>query len=136
MCYNAAMKAALALLLCASPAIACDWTITKKPNPMTDATFCMVTSMSGKIAFYRNGTDAPKPISGSAYSRAGIYLRVDDREAIYIGPHGGGTENAQLLSQLKTGKRLRVRYDDYPHTANGDTEVCNLIELLDSCTTP
>lgn len=133
-CYNAAMKA-VALWLMASPTLACDWHVSKKPSPMTDAMQCWVTSGDGKIAFYRNGTDAPHIVTGSAYSQSGINVRVDDREAIYIGRDGwsGPRDTATLLEQLKTGTRLRFQYRDYPHSMEGEVEVCNLLELLEQC---
>jgi len=125
------MKAALALLLVASPAFASGWIVTKKPDPMTDATRCMVTSPDGKLAFYRNGDDPPHVVTGSAYSSAGVYVRVDDREAIYIDRDPADT--ARLMDQLKTGQRLRFRYRDYPHTVEGEAPVGDLLSLLDDC---
>ena len=133
LCYKAAMKAALVLLLVSSPAFA--WHVTKSTDPMTDATRCMVTSDDGKIAFYRNGTDAPNIITGSVYSQSGVTVRVDDREAIYIGNDGwsGPRNTATLMEQLKTGTRLRFQYRDYPHSVEGEAPVADLLALLDAC---
>ena len=133
MCYNAAMKAALALLLLVSPAYACDWVVTKKVNPMTDATMCMVTTKDGGFAMYRMGTDPAKVAHGSRYSTAGTYVRVDDLPAIYISRRD---DASKLLEQLKTGKRLRYQYRSYPNQVEGETEVCNLLELLAACPQP
>lgn len=132
------MKAALVLLLCVSPALACDWKLAKKVDPMTDATMCMVSSASGKIAIYQLGSDSPKTVNGSAYRSAGTTVRVDDMEAFYIGTDGysGPRGNAKLMDQLGSGQRLRIQYRGYPHTVNGDTEVCNVLELLRSCASP
>lgn len=130
------MKAALILLLVSSPALASGWIVSKKPDPMTDATRCMVTSADGKIAFYRNGTDAPTVQTGSAYSRSGINIRVDDREPIYINNRDGWAaprNTAQLMEQLKTGTRIRFQYRDYPHSVEGEAPVGDLLALLAAC---
>ena len=105
---------------------------------MTDAVRCMVTSPDGKITFYRNGDDPPHIVTGSAYSRAGISVRVDDREAIYIGRDGwsGPRRTAELMEQIKTGTRLRFQYRDYQHSVEGEAEIGNLLELLADCPKP
>ena len=132
MCYNAAMKAALALLLIASPAIACDWKLERKTDPMTDVVTCWVYSPSAKVSFYKHGSDPPNVATSSAYRRDGLTIRIDDNPAIRMGEDGYSRPRAlaELLPQLQTGKRIRTQFLDYPASQNGDAAVCNIVELL------
>jgi hypothetical protein len=128
--------AAIALLSLSMPVIACDWVVTKTPDPMTDTARCLVSSASGKVSFYRYGTDRPNVMVASAYpNRQGLYVRVDDNKAIQMGDDAYFRSKAldALLPQIKTGKRLRVVFSDYPQNQTGDTQICNLVELLDAC---
>lgn len=130
------MKAALLLLvLLSSPAMACDWVLTRETDPMTDAVVCRVQSESAKIEFYRNGSDRPNVRTGSAYSYEGLRIRVDDFPYIYMGENAWDRQKAldALLPQLATGQRIRVSFRDYPEPGVGDAAVCNLIQLLASC---
>lgn len=130
------MKALLLLALAVTPAMACDWEVSKRTDPMTDVVTCSVMSLSGKIAFYRHGTDRANVVVDSAYSDSGLMLRVDDNEPVRMGrnAYDRGRALDTILPQLQTGQRLRVRFRDYPHWQEGEVEICNLPELLESCT--
>ena len=130
------MKWILLLTLVSSPALACDWVVTKKIDPMTDKQMCTVISLTGKIAFYRNGSDRPNVAVSSVYREPSLQIRVDENLAIRMGENSYDRQKAldSLLPQLQGGKRLRVSYRNYPDNKFGETEVCNLPALLDACT--
>ena len=124
------------LLLCASaPAMACDWQVSKTTDPMDDAVTCSVTSASAKVSFYRRGSDRPNVYNDSAYSQSWLMVRVDDNKAISMGENAYTRQKAldELLPQIRTGKRIRTTFDDYPDSQTGDAQLCNLQKLLDAC---
>jgi hypothetical protein len=127
--------AALALLLLAQPAIACDWTVTTSTDPMTDVVTCKVYSPTAKVQFYRDGKDRPNVAVASAYTRHGLEIRVDDNEAIWMGYDARTRQRAldRLLPQIETGKRIRVSFRDYPKSQVGDAMICDLPKLLAAC---
>ena len=129
------MKAALALLLAASPAIACDWQTKVETDPMTDERVCWVSSASAEISFVVRGTDRPNISAGSAYPRPSVTVRVDDNDAVRMGNNGWTRTKAldALLPQIQTGTRIRTVVEDYPTWRNGDAPICNLPELLATC---
>jgi hypothetical protein len=126
---------ALALLLLAQPAMACDWVTSTSIDPMTDAVMCKVTSPSAKVTFYRNGSDRPNVVVASAYSEPGIQIRVDDNEAVWMGSNAYARKRAldQLLPQIESGQRIRVKFSDYPSSQHGDAPICDLPKLLADC---
>lgn len=129
------MKAALALILVASPALACDWTKRVETDPMDDARMCWVSSEAAGLAFYRRGNDRPNVSTDSAYPRPSITVRIDDNEAVRLGNNALDRQRAldALIPQLNAGTRIRTRIEDYPTWRDGDAEVCDLPALLASC---
>ena len=141
--YNGGMKTALALLLVVSPAaIACDWTVTKEVDQMTDAQTCQIHSPSARISLFVRGDNITFG-TGSAYRRGrdALSVRVDDNKAITFGRSystksyfAPDSEPArQAISEIRSGSRLRTRFSDYPDNQEGDAAICNLPELIDSC---
>lgn len=141
--YNGGMKTALALLLVVSPAaIACDWTVTKEVDQMTDAQTCQIHSPSARISLFVRGDNITFG-TGSAYrnGRDALSLRIDDNKAIILGRSRStwshfppDSEPArQAISEIRAGSRLRTSYLDYPESKEGDAAICNLPELIDSC---
>jgi hypothetical protein len=131
------MKTLALLLALPLPAMACDWAVTKRVDPMTDMTTCTVMSPSAKVVFYREGDSRPNVIAPSAYyQRNGLRIRIDDNPAISMGSNAWDRQKAldALLPQMKTGARIRTSFLDYPSNQAGDAPLCNLQELLDSCT--
>lgn len=131
------MKAALALLLLASPAIACDWTVSEQIDPMTDAKVCTISSPSAKLGIRVKGS-AVSFASPSRYRYDYLTVRVDDNPAILLSERGRSTEAFEddarrLLGQIRSGQRIRVQYRDIDGTVNGDGEVCALPALIDAC---
>lgn len=126
----------VAVLMLATPAYACDWEVSKQPDPMSDKVTCTVSSEAANIAFYRYGSDRPNVATHSAYSRDGLKIRIDDRPAILMGNNAGSRQKAlaALLPQIETGQRIRVSFMDYPTSQSGDAPICNLPALLRSCT--
>jgi hypothetical protein len=131
------MKAALALLLLAQPAIACDWTSSDRIDPMTDTKVCTITSPSVKLGLQVRG-GAVSFASPSKYRFDYLTVRVDDNPAILLSERGRSTEAFEddarnLLGQIRSGQRIRVQYRDIDGTVNGDGEVCALPALIDAC---
>jgi hypothetical protein len=131
MCYKPLVKL-LALLLLPFPALACDWTVRQSVDPMTDARVCWVDSRAAEISFYVRGADRPRVITGSAYSRPAVTVRIDDNPPIRMHSDVTGALDA-LLPQLQTGTRIRTLVEDYPVWREGDAAICNLPALLASC---
>lgn len=132
------MRIALISLLFAAlsaNAGACDWTVTKKVDPMTDKVICRVSSPSAKISFYRYGTDKPKVVFASAYRDPWLDIRLDDNPAISISPKSPERQRSLelVLAQLQTAKRIRTSFQDYPNNQEGDAPVCNLPQLIEDC---
>lgn len=130
------LAGALVLLLASSSSwAACDWKVYKTKNLMTDAVTCWVKSPSAKVSFFRRGSVRPNVMNVSAYSDSGLMLRVDDNKDIVMGENAYTRQKAldELLPQIKSGKRLRTTFDDYPHRQDGDAQLCNLAQLLDAC---
>ncbi|WP_324747156.1 hypothetical protein [Pseudomonas veronii] len=125
----------VALAALAVPAFSCDWTVNKTTDPMTDAVTCWVSSASAKVSFYRHGKDRPNVYNKSAYSESWLMIRVDGNKAISMGENAYTRQKAldELLPQIRTGKRLRTTFNDYPERQDGDAQICNLPKLLDAC---
>lgn len=134
------MKIFAALLsLAATPALACDWQIiSDKIDPMTHDRVCIIMSGTAKIGLSVRGNDVIF-LTGSAYKngRDGLTVRIDDNEAVRLGEYRSTTafrDNARTaLQQIRSGRRLRTQYLDYPSSKNGDTPICTLPALIDSC---
>ncbi|VVO41872.1 hypothetical protein PS691_05818 [Pseudomonas fluorescens] len=71
----------------------------------------------------------------SAYSESWLMIRVDQNKAISMGENAYTRQKAldELLPQLRSGKRIRTSFEDYPEQQSGDAEICNLQQLLDVC---
>lgn len=117
----------------------CDWRIASdRADPMTDARTCIIASKSAKIAVSVRGDDISF-LTTSAYSgnRDGLTVRIDENDAIYLGndrsTRGFGDEPRQAISQIRSGKRIRTSYRDYPDSQEGDAPICTLPELIDQC---
>lgn len=136
------MKAALVLLLAASPAVACDWQVTESVDPMTDGKSCTISSASAKLTLHVY----PKHIvfgSSSVYGQRGdsLQVRIDDNKAIVFGrsrstlsSFAPDSEPARTaIDQIRTGQRIRTSYLDYPENQTGDGAICNLPQLIDAC---
>ena len=123
------------LLLVSAPAFSCDWKVSKTTDQMTDVVTCAVTSGKAKVSFYRHGTDRPNVYDGSAYSESDLRIRIDDNKMISMGDNAYTRQKAldELLPQLKSGKRIRTSFNDYPEYKEGDAPLCNLQKLLDAC---
>lgn len=137
------MKAALALLLLASPVYACDWKLTESVDPMNDTSSCQISSGAAGISLFvtpQNVTFA----TPSAYRRSSLRVRIDDNEAITFGRHRStgayfapdAEPAVTALRQIMSGQRIRTVYTDYPETFEGDAPICNLPELIRSCQAP
>ncbi|WP_202844783.1 hypothetical protein [Luteimonas saliphila] len=137
------MKAALALLLIASQAYACDWKLTESVDPMDDTRSCQISSGAAGISLFVT-PDHVTFGTPSVYRNGTLRIRVDDNESIVFGRHrstgayfSGDAEPAvTALSQIMTGQRIRTVYTDYPKTFEGDAPICNLPELIRSCQAP
>jgi len=137
------MKAALALILAASPAYACDWTLTESVDPMDDSRKCQISSSAAGISLFVT-PDHVTFGTPSAYRRESLRVRIDDNEAITFGRHRStgayfapdAEPAVTALSQIMSGQRIRTVYTDYPKTFEGDAPICNLPELIRSCQTP
>lgn len=123
---------ALALLLLAFPAHACDWRITSdRIDPMTDKRECIITSPSAAISL---GVlpDRVFFLSRSAYSHLDrLKVRIDDMPALLARDN-----SRELISQIETGQRIRTHFLDYPYSHSGDAPICELPALIRSCQTP
>lgn len=131
------MKAALVLLLAASPAIACDWQVSESVDPITDAKVCTITSPTVKLGISVRG-DAVAFVSPSKYRYDYLTVRVDDLPATLLSDRARSTEAFEseardLLGQIRSGQRIRVQYRDIDGTVNGDGAICNLPDLIDAC---
>lgn len=139
------MKAALALLLLASPAYACDWAVTESVDPMTDGKSCTISSASAKLTLHVY----PEHIvfgSSSVYGQRGdsLQVRIDDNKAVVFGrsrstfsSFAPDSEPARTaIEQIRTGERIRVSYLDYPASQAGEAAICNLPELIAACHAP
>lgn len=125
----------------ATAGAACDWTVKKSVDPMTDKPQCMIQSVAAGIALSANG-DGVTLLTPSAYhySRDGLQVRIDEAPAIWIGD-GRSTGNfkegaREAVRQMMAGKRLRTSYRDYPSSFSGDAEICTLPALLQECGAP
>lgn len=129
------MRALALVLVLSAPAYACDWKVSKRVDPMTDQVICTVSSQAAKVSFFRRGADRPNVVAGSAYSREGLTIRVDDNPAIHMGENAYDRQRALdvLLPQLEKGQRIRTQYRDYPVSQEGDAPICNLPQLLAEC---
>ncbi len=131
------MKTALLLMLVASPALACDWSVSERTDPMTDAKVCTISSPSAKLGIRVKGA-AVSFASPSRYRYDYLTVRVDDNPAILLSDRGRSTEAFEddarrLLRQIRSGQRIRVQYRDIDGTVDGDGEVCTLPALIDAC---
>lgn len=126
---------ACSLLLISTPVFSCDWKVSKTKDQMTDVVTCAVTSKKAKVSFYRHGTDRPNVYDGSAYSESNLRIRIDDNKVISMGDNAYTRQKAldELLPQLKSGKRIRTSFSDYPEYKEGNAPLCNLQKLLDEC---
>lgn len=131
------MKAALALLLLAQPAMACDWNVAERIDPMTDQKVCTITSPTVKLGVGVRG-GAVTFVSSSKYRYDYLTVRVDDLPAVQLPQRTRSTANydpaaRDLLAQIRAGRRIRVQYRDVDGTVEGDGQVCNLPALIDAC---
>lgn len=131
------MRAILSLLLLATPAVACDWTLTDRVDPMTDERVCIIRSEAAKLSLAVRG-DVVTFLPLSAFSDAQLMVRVDDREAILISERSMSTNTyaddaRRALAEIQSGQRLRVSFRDYPNDQAGDAPICTLPSLIESC---
>lgn len=131
------MKYLLLLLVLSSPALACDWTVSERVDPMTDETVCTITSPTARLGVLVRG-DQVSFASTSRLRYDHLTVRVDDHQAIHLSDRARSTDAfrddaRQLLSQIRSGSRLRVRFRDVDGTVEGDGKVCNLPELIAAC---
>lgn len=122
-------------LLTPGLAEASDWVVTKDVDQMTDKVTCSISSDRANVTFYRYGDDRPNVSVASAYRDPYLTIRVDDNAAINMGNNAYDRQAAlsELLPQLEVGKRIRVRYRDYPNWHSGDGEIGDLPQLLEQC---
>lgn len=131
----------LALLAFAGTAdAACDWKVERKVDPMTDQQACMIVSQQAGIGVRAdsNGVGFWTP---SAYTREGLTLRIDSNPAIYLGAkerttYAFGDAARVAVRQILQGTRLRTSYRDYPHSFDGEAEICTLPALIRECGAP
>ncbi len=116
-------------------ASACDWKVNKTTDAMTDVVTCWVSSPTAKVSFFRHGKERPNVYNKSAYNESWLMIRVDQNKAISMGENAYTRQKAldELLPQLRSGKRIRTNFEDYPEQQSGDAEICNLQQLLDAC---
>ena len=131
------MKAAILLFLLASPALACDWHVTKQVDPMTDLKRCIISSPTVKLGVGVKG-DSVSFVSSSPLYYDYLTVRVDDLPAIQLSDRGRSTNAFEpdarlLLGQIRSGQRIRVQYRDINGSVNGDGEVCTLPAMIDAC---
>jgi hypothetical protein len=132
-----AMKAAIALLLLTQPAVACDWAVSEKVDPMTDQKTCTITSPTVRLSIGVRG-DVVTFVSSSRYRRDYLTIRVDDQPAMQLSERGRSTDAfeddaREALAAIRSGQRIRVQYRDLDGTANGDGAICNLLDLISAC---
>ena len=136
MCYKRPMKAALVLLLAASPAIACDWKSEPYSSPMSDGRACLVSSQAAKLSLLVSHAGV-RFVPHNALRHHSLMVRIDSRPAILIGEKTGTGDArgnaAEAIAQIRQGQRLRTQFLAYPHSQAGDAAICNLPALIDAC---
>ena len=132
------MRYFLALLLIASPAMACDWKVSERVDPMTDGKVCTITSPSAHLGIGVRGDVVTFVSSGYRYGYDYLTLRVDDHKAIQLGKRARSTnayesEARDALALIRSGQRMRVQFRTHNGTVNGEAASCNLSALSDAC---
>ncbi|MHB1329896.1 MAG: hypothetical protein ACYC2K_16985 [Gemmatimonadales bacterium] len=131
------MKSALLLVLLTQPAMACDWHVFERVDPMTDRKVCTISSPTVKLGVgVRDG--AVTFISSSKYRWDYLTVRVDDLPAIQLSSRGRSTDSYEpdartVLAQIRTGQRIRVQYRDIDGAVDGDGAICSLPALINAC---
>ena len=123
----------------ATAPMACDWHIASDViDSMTDERKCLIVSKAGQIGVGVRGGDVTF-VTSSAYRspRDSLTLRVDDNPAIALGENistaSFGDNARRALEEIRHGARLRTRFSDYPRNREGDVAICNLPDLIASC---
>lgn len=123
-------------------ASACDWKIASDTvDPMSDERRCLISSTSAKIGIVVAGKRVLF-VTTSAYKggRDHLTLRVDEQPAIILDPQRDistpTSPTNTALAQIRAGARLRTAYSDYPTNQQGEAAICNLPQLIDSCSAP
>lgn len=134
-------RLALALLLTASPAYACDWQVARSVDPMTNKAQCTITSATSHLGVGVRGADVTFVIGGRM-PRDSFKVRIDDHPAHLVTVRGTSTEAFEddarrLLADLQTGTTVRTQHTRWPDRVQVDSEapVCNLPDLIRSCQT-
>jgi hypothetical protein len=133
---------ALALLLVASPAYACDWQVSRSVDPMTDQAKCLITSPTSQLGVGTRGSDVMFVIGGKL-PHDPFKVRVDDHPAHFITRKGVSTQAFEpdardLLADLATGTVVRTQHTRWPDRTevNSEAPICNLPALIRSCVAP
>lgn len=132
--------AAVALAAGMAGAAECDWKVVSDTvDPINDQRVCIIRSDAAGIALAARD-DGITFLTGSAYSRDYLELRVDENPSIRLGDSRStksyGDHARRAVTEIRKGQRLRTSYRDYPSDKAGDAPICNLPALLDACSTP
>lgn len=104
-----------------------EWSFSCNVDKMKDSHFCTVSKGSTKaiLGILRTDTGRQSAVvgGGSAYPGSRAIIRVDDNEPIYGDEHAfTEAQTLEVIKQMKTGKKVRVRYYDWPYNSAKEDE--------------